>query len=129
MEELLSMNMVELDMWRAIGADMGYEFDEVGHPFRCTKERPYGLDWRPMDDDADAFRLQVRYGLTLEFMPGGINVRDGAGGRIIHFEFYPKDMPDLLFLTRRALFYAAYKGINARYVARAREESPERSWD
>ena len=104
------MNMVELDMWRVIGADMGYEFDEMGHPYRRVKDRPYSglIDWRPMDDDGDAFRLQVVYGVTLEFMPGGINVREGAGGRIIHFEFYPKDMPDLLYLTRRALFYGVY---------------------
>lgn len=105
------MNMTELNMWRAIGAQLGYEFDEVGHPYRCTKDRPYGIDWRPMDDDADAFRLQVAFGLTLEIMPGGINVRHGCAGPIMHMEFNNPGALDRLYMARRALFYGAYATI------------------
>lgn len=68
-----AMTYEQLEQWRAVGADMGFEFDELGHPFKRGKRydidgEPYqGIhDWRPVEDDGDAFGVMVHYGLTLK---------------------------------------------------------------
>lgn len=86
MEDVVMTNK-ELEAWRMIGLDIGLEFDELGHPYRRGELYQLGgeelnriYDWRPLEDDGDAFRLQVHYqismvcdhGVTLFKCPAGV---------------------------------------------------------
>lgn len=113
MEDVVMTND-ELALWRLIGADMGYEFDELGHPYRRGVNyeidgHPYQRlhDWRPLEDDGDAFRLMMHYGLSLEMCPGVAYVRTRPAGPILHMEFYPEGALDALELARKAFFAGA----------------------
>lgn len=67
------MTSAELAIWRLLAADLGYEVDECGNPFRrgerldfVTGETYSGvMDWNPLLDSGDSFALLVHYGLTL----------------------------------------------------------------
>lgn len=64
--------MGHFKMLRTIGEDLGLPFDETNRPYRLGA--PYLLDgtqyhriedWNPLDDDGDAFRLVLHYGLRV----------------------------------------------------------------
>jgi len=67
------MTNEELNAWRMVGADMGLEFDELGHPYKpgtavdqATLEFYQGAyDWRPLEDDSDCLGLVAHYGLAV----------------------------------------------------------------
>lgn len=65
-----AMTNEQLAAWRLIGADLGYEFDELGHPFRREWVRDRlelgeqylaPRDWRPLENDGDSFALMCAY--------------------------------------------------------------------
>lgn len=124
----------EIEMWRAIGADIGLKFDELGHPYREGEHyeiegHPYRhlYDWRPLEDDGDAFRLQVHYGLMINIQKDGVTVHD-ASSAILAYCFY-SDFHTADACARKAVFQGAYKLINKRYVERASREPIDRAWD
>jgi hypothetical protein len=67
------MTNEELNAWRLVGADMGLEFDELGHPYKPGMARDQltlefyqgAYDWRPLEDDSDCLRLIIHYELKL----------------------------------------------------------------
>lgn len=63
----------ELNAWRMVGADMGLEFDELGHPYKPGVPANAAIlefyrgayDWRPLENDSDCLGLVAHYGLAV----------------------------------------------------------------
>ena len=106
------MDMEELNAWRMIGADMGLEFDELGHPYQIKPAvdlvdpgEVYGgvFDWRPLESDSDCLGLAIHYGLTVMCQPEYVRV---THPRLRHLSmiFWGSDRRATV---RRAVFDAA----------------------
>jgi hypothetical protein len=106
------MNNNELTTWRMIGADMGFEFDELGHPYRTVNDLPYMRDWRPLDDDSDCIDLLMHYHLSAQCELEGVIVRDQYGP-IMAMTFYETEGGKREAL-RKAVFEAAAKVVRAK---------------
>lgn len=115
------MTSAELAIWRLIAADLGYEVDECGNPFRrgerldfVTGETYSGvMDWNPLLDSGDSFALLVHYGLTLAPAQNGMmafleGVTAIGGEAIERFKGDPEHT------ARRAVFLAAGEIAKAR---------------
>jgi hypothetical protein len=107
------MTNEELNAWRLIGADMGLEFDELGHPYKPGQVRDQttlefysgAYDWRPLEDDGDAFRLMLHYGLSHKVTPEFVYVWKDYGKAITGVPLMCMD--DLAQALRQAIFQAA----------------------
>lgn len=125
MDECIMTN-AEIELWRLIGEDLGLKFDEMGHPYREGEQyelegHPYRklYDWRPLDDDGDAFRLQVHYGFMIEFTEHGVYIRNQGGHVIKWCQFYQLGTDGERSSTvRRAIFNAAAIQIQQRILPR-----------
>jgi hypothetical protein len=109
-----SLTSAELVIWRMIARDLGYEIDEVGHPFRrgqthdhITGEEFNGvLDWSPLEFNDDAFMLQFQYQLTMVVSDGSVLVHSTIP-TIWHQSIREEAHGDFQQAARRALFLAA----------------------
>ena len=109
------MTTEEINAWRMVGADMGLEFDELGHPYKpglardqTTLEFYQGAyDWRPLEDDSDCMGLVVRYDLTVIGTQDGVLVRSSNGPILTHAFYVSENSADAA--VRRAVFEAAAK--------------------
>lgn len=82
----LSMNNFQRQAWIRIGAAMGLQVDELGHPYRqgaayvLEGETYHHLhDFDPLHDPADAFRVQLHFNLSVEAEQDVVVVREGYG--------------------------------------------------
>lgn len=81
-----AMTNYQLAMWLRIGVAMGLPVDELGHPYR--QGQAYDLDgeqyhhlhdFNPLEDPADAFRVQVHFNLAIESEQDVFVIREGYG--------------------------------------------------
>lgn len=122
MEEFM-MNMNELTTWRMIGADMGLEFDELGHPYKQATPRAMSVtdimqscfDWRPVENDADAFGLMLHYRLTVQFGHGCVMVKHVSGRtlEVLLYEVTPEKLRLALFHSAATLVREKLEAIDA----------------
>jgi len=120
----------ELTTWRMIGADMGLEFDELGHPFKPGQVRDGvtlefyagAYDWRPLDDDSDCLGLMLHYHLTVTCEREGVMVRESSGP-ILTMQFYSPSYPHEE-TVRRAVFESAAKIVRAKLARLDQKDVP-----
>lgn len=107
------MTNEQVAAWRLVGADMGLEFDELGHPYQPGPARDIDgsqytgcFDWRPLESDADAFRLMIHYGLTYKLTSDFAYAWTEYGKALsgVPLAHFPGDPAGAL---RQALFLAA----------------------
>lgn len=102
----------ELNAWRMIGADIGLEFDELGHPYRTGPARDVDgstydgcFDWRPLENDSDSVGLILHYRMMVVCQLDCVMVRDFEA-QILAITFYRSEYCQEAAL-RRAVFDAA----------------------
>lgn len=108
------MTNAEFATWRMIARDLGYEFDEVGRPFRRVvyadlrtgEASTVVLDWSPLEFDGDSFQLLVHYGLSVSVLCDRVTV---TAARQTHWNgcVIESAAGDLVYAARRAVFLAA----------------------
>jgi len=110
MEDVVMTNE-ELNAWRMVGADIGFEFDELGHPYKPGPARDQttlefyqgAYDWRPMEDDSDCIGLMLHYQISVHVGKDCLVVRDQSS-RMLAMSMYPVDVR---VEYRRIVFQAA----------------------
>ena len=109
----------ELTTWRMIGADLGLEFDELGHPYQTGPARDIDggvydgcYDWRPLENDSDCLGLVLHHKLCVQCEVEGVIVRE-LRGPILAMAFYETEANPAAAL-RRAVFEAAAKLVRAK---------------
>lgn len=110
------MNNGQLQTWLAIALDMGLQVDEAGHPYRqgaayvLDGETYHHLhDFNPLHDPADAFRVQLHFGLSLEVEQDVIVVREGFGPIVMCDVVHCKTPEGRVAAGCEAVFHSAGK--------------------
>lgn len=88
---------------------MGMGYDDQGKPLYMDNGVP--RYFRPLEDDASAFRVQLHYNLALEVSEYGVCVRETPSNRIVNFKPFTRggDSEHEVVVSRIAVFYAACK--------------------
>lgn len=117
----------QLQALQWIAKAMGYKLDELGHPYRHvdTHQEAEGVhtrsifDFDPYNDPADAMRVQLHFGLSLEIEYDVVMVRDGCGPILGIHQVEDVSPEGKLRASCLALVEAAAKQIAKRERARA----------
>lgn len=128
------MTNEQVQMWIAIGADLGLRFDELGHPYQTGSARDIdgssyqgAFDWRPLENDDDAFRLMLHYKISLIQGRDGMCVHTPIAELMVGFEDY-SDHADKAATARCIIFRAAYLLVVHKGVVDMREHG-NGPWD
>lgn len=119
MDEVVMTND-ELNAWRMIGADIGLQFDELGHPYKLGPARDRvalefysgAYDWRPLECDSDCLGLMLHYRMKVNCELDCVYVyaRNGLAPTIV---FYKSEYTHEATL-RRAVFECAARVVRER---------------
>lgn len=93
-----------------VARDMGLGIDELGHPYRIQPEGAC-VDFDPLNNPADAFRVQVHYNLALEQDNDLVMVRDGKGPILVIEQIYDLTSDGRVRACAEAILHAAAKTI------------------
>lgn len=121
--EALTNSQLTALQW--IAKAMGYPLDELGHPYREVKTPDVEgvhtrslFDFDPINDAADAMRVQIHFGLALELEYDVVMVRDGNGPILGISQISDVSPEGKLKASCLALFEAAAKVIARKQMQR-----------
>lgn len=118
------MTNAQLLALQSVARSMGLALDELGHPYREVQMLEEGeqiwrvVDFDPITNPGDAFRVQVYFNLAVEHEDDMVMVRDGSGPILVIYPIEDKTADGRVKAACEAVLHAAAKLLTRREAKR-----------